>query len=136
MCLGSQCVCVWGYTYVFVCVIVDVYVWWSVLVFSLVEGRIFLIIPCSIHQAHCPRASGNSSVYHCVAGALGVQICVLLQLLQVFWESCFGHQTCAATALPTRSSPPALHLSLIFQSVISTEPVFIKYVIFRLSVLF
>lgn len=136
MCLGSQCVCVGGYTYVFVYVIVGVYMW-SALVFSLVKDRIFLIIPCSIHQAHCPRASGNSSVYHCVAGALGVQICVLLQLLQVFRESCFGHQTCAATALPTRSSPPALHLSLIFQSVISTEPVFfIKYVIFRLSVLF
>lgn len=59
------------YTYVFVGVIVGVYVWWSVLVFSLVEDRIFLIIHCSIHQAHCPGASGNSSVYHCVAGALG-----------------------------------------------------------------
>lgn len=131
-----MCMCVGGYTYVFVYVIVGVYMWWSALVFSLVKDRIFLIIYCRIYQAHCPGASGNSSVYHCVAGALGVQVCVLLQLLRVFWESLFGHQTCAATALPTTSSPPALHLSLIFQSVISTEPVFIKYVIFRLSVLF
>lgn len=121
-----MCMC-GGYTYVFVYVIVGVYMWWSALVFSLVKDRIFLIIPCSIHQAHCPRASGNSSVYHFVAGALGVQICVLLQLLRVFWESCFGHQTCAATALPTRPSPLALHLSLIFQSVISTEPGFFFY---------
>lgn len=105
----------------FVCVIVGVYVWWSVLVFGLVKDRIFLIIHCSIHQAHCPGASGNSSVSHCVAGALGVQMCVLLQLLRVFWESRFGHQTCAATALPTRRSPPALYLFLIFQSVIYTE---------------
>lgn len=102
----------------------------------MVEDRIFLLIHCSVYQAHCSGASGNSSVYHFVAGALGVQICVLLQLLRVFWKSRFGHPTCAATALPTRLSPPALHLSLIFQSVIYTETVFIKYVIFRLSVLF
>lgn len=48
-----------GYTYVFVYVIVGVYMW-SALVFSLVKDRIFLIIHCSIHQAHCPGASGNS----------------------------------------------------------------------------
>lgn len=106
----SVYVCV-GYTYVFVGVIVGVYMWWSVLVFSLAEDRIFLIVHCSIHQAHCPGASRNSSVYHFVAGALGMQICLLLQLLRVFWESCFGHQTCEATALPTRLSPqPCIYL--------------------------